>query len=88
MSNRDRHPGWRFWRSALTSPLPAVVPVTQADLAEMCGLSRPTVQQVLASLERRGLIKAGYRKIEIIDLARLIGQTVEEPPASRAGSAA
>ena len=33
----------------------------------MCGLSRPTVQQVLASLERRGLIKAGYRRIEILD---------------------
>ena len=68
--------------------LPAVVPVTQADLAEMCGLSRPTVQQVLASLERRGLIRAGYRRIEILDLARLIGRTAEDPSATRAGSAA
>lgn len=50
---------------------PAVIPVTQSDLAEMCGLSRPTVQQVLANLERRGLIKAGYRRIEILDPARL-----------------
>lgn len=65
--------------------MPAVVPVTQSDLAEMCGLSRPTVQQVLASLERRGLIKAGYRRIEILDLARLVARTVND---ARTGSAA
>ena len=47
--------------------LPASVPVTQADLAEMCGLSRPTVQQILSIFEQRGLIRAGYRRIEIID---------------------
>jgi CRP-like cAMP-binding protein len=44
---------------------PAVVPITQAELAEMCGLGRHTVQQVLANLEKRGLIKAGYRRIEV-----------------------
>ena len=52
---------------------PIVVPITQQDLAEMCGLSRPTVQQALASLERRGLVRAGYRKIEILDLPNLLG---------------
>jgi CRP-like cAMP-binding protein len=51
---------------------PHVIPVTQSDLAEMCGLSRPTVQQVLSNLERRGLIRAGYRRIEVIDLEALV----------------
>lgn len=56
---------------------PVVVPVTQSDLAEMCGLSRPTVQQVLTSLEKRGLIKPGYRRIEVLEpdeLVRLCGR--------------
>ena len=48
------------------------VPVTQAELAEMCGLSRPTVQQILSVFERRGLIKAGYRRIEIVDAKGLV----------------
>jgi CRP-like cAMP-binding protein len=67
--------------------LPAVIPLTQADLAEMCGLSRPTVQHVLAGLERRGLIKAGYRRIEILDLSGLLSRAAGDA-AARAGSAA
>lgn len=51
---------------------PAVLQVTQFDLAEMCGLSRPTVQQVLANLEQRGLIKPGYRRIEVPDPEALV----------------
>jgi len=47
------------------SKRPAVVPITQSELAEMCGFGRHTVQQVLANLEKRGLIKAGYRRIEV-----------------------
>lgn len=53
---------------------PPIVPVTQADLAEMCGLSRPTVQQVLSGLEKRGLIRAGYRRIEVINLDALMSR--------------
>lgn len=73
------------WRT--DRKMPAAIPLTQSDLAEMCGLSRPTVQQVLASLERRGLIKAGYRRIEILDLAGLGGRQAEDDAAAR-GSAA
>lgn len=58
---------------------PVVVPVTQADLAEMCGLSRPTVQQVLANLEKRGLIKPGYRRIEILDPEKLVSRPDDLP---------
>lgn len=51
---------------------PAVLQVTQFDLAEMCGLSRPTVQQILSNLEQRGLIKPGYRRIEVPDPEALV----------------
>lgn len=44
---------------------PAIVAVTQFDLAEMCGVSRPTVQLILAGLERRGIVRLGYRRIEV-----------------------
>lgn len=50
---------------------PAAVAVSQADLAEMCGLSRPTVHQILARLEARGLVRCGYRRIEIDNPERL-----------------
>lgn len=53
---------------------PQAIPITQSDLAEMCGLSRPTVQQVLSNLEKRGLIRAGYRRIEVIDPEGLINR--------------
>ena len=62
-------------------PQPPVIPVTQADLAEMCGLSRLTVQQVLTTLEKRGFIKAGYRKITVLDAAALVGRAGAPDPA-------
>nr|WP_265334278.1 Crp/Fnr family transcriptional regulator [Sphingomonas sp. IC-11] len=43
------------------------VPVSQADLAEMTGLSRKTVNGHLAALERRGVIARGYRAITLLD---------------------
>lgn len=52
---------------------PAVLQITQFDLAEMCGLSRPTVQQILSNLEQRGLIKPGYRRIEVPNPEALVG---------------
>ena len=59
--------------------MPASVPITQSDLAEMCGLSRPTVQQILSIFERRGLIRTGYRRIEIIDAAGLEAHGKNDP---------
>lgn len=58
---------------------PAVLQVTQFDLAEMCGLSRPTVQQILSNLEQRGLIKPGYRRIEVPNPEALVGGIEESP---------
>ena len=40
----------------------------------MCGLSRPTVQQVLSNLEKRGHIRAGYRRIEVLDPEALMNR--------------
>jgi CRP-like cAMP-binding protein len=45
--------------------------ITQGDLAEMCALSRQTVQQLLRSLEMRGLITMRYRRIIIPDVESL-----------------
>jgi len=63
-------------------PQPPVIPVTQADLAEMCGLSRLTIQQVLNALEKRGFIKAGYRKITVLDAGALVGRAGVPDPAT------
>lgn len=63
---------------------PAVLHVTQFDLAEMCGLSRPTVQQILSNLEQRGLIKPGYRRIEVPDPEALVGGLDDGPVKSAA----
>jgi CRP-like cAMP-binding protein len=48
-----------------------VFAVSQADLATMCGLSRQTVNRVLASLEARNIISMSYRQIEIVDAVGL-----------------
>jgi CRP-like cAMP-binding protein len=47
------------------------VPVSQADLAELCGLSRKATHAHLAALEAAGTIARGYRGITIRDLDRL-----------------
>ena len=66
-------------------PLPLVIPITQGDLADMCGLSRLTTQQVLSALEKRGFITAGYRKITVLDAAGL-ENGVGRPHPARTGS--
>ncbi len=43
------------------------LPVTQDELAEITGLSRKTVNRVLASFEARGFLHTGYRTLEIAD---------------------
>ena len=47
------------------------VRVTQADLALMLAASRSRTNAALKELESRGLVRAGYRGITIIDLAGL-----------------
>jgi CRP-like cAMP-binding protein len=47
------------------------VAVNQADLAEMCGLTRKTVNGHLRALERIGLLRLGYGEIALLDEGRL-----------------
>jgi len=47
------------------------VRMTQADLALMLGRSRSRTNAAIKALQRRGLIRAGYRGITILDLAGL-----------------
>ncbi|MBI2325200.1 MAG: Crp/Fnr family transcriptional regulator [Chloroflexi bacterium] len=47
--------------------------LAQADLARMIGASRESVSRLIASWERLGMLKAGPRRIEILDEERLAG---------------
>lgn len=48
-----------------------VIPLSQADIAELCNLSRSTVVTILQDLTNAGLISLQYRKIIITDLTAL-----------------
>ena len=62
---------------------PPLVPLTQAVLAEMCGPRCPTSQQALANLERRGLVKPDYRRIEVLDPAGQMSRREDDAVASK-----
>ncbi|MEQ1941927.1 Crp/Fnr family transcriptional regulator [Mesorhizobium sp. VNQ89] len=47
------------------------LPVTQAELASMCGLARPTVNRVIKVLTKSGLLESHYGRLTIVDLAKL-----------------
>lgn len=48
-----------------------VVRISQDELAELIGVSRMTISQSLRDMERKGLLKRGYRQIEILEPDRL-----------------
>lgn len=50
---------------------PGAVPLSQTDLAELCGLSRKSANAHLAALEAAGVIRRGYGSIRIVDDKRL-----------------
>ena len=51
---------------------PPLVPLSQADLAEMCGLSRKVVNGHLAALDAAGWIERCYGEIHIRNAAALV----------------
>jgi CRP-like cAMP-binding protein len=68
----------RTWRrmldlAAIYSPgtEPAVIPLTQGDLAQLVGTTRPTLNKLLRSAEDDGLIRSGRGRLEIADLEAL-----------------
>jgi CRP-like cAMP-binding protein len=48
-----------------------VVPLTQDELAHLAGTSRPTANQALQKLERRGLVRVARGRVEVLDMAGL-----------------
>lgn len=50
---------------------PATVPLTQAQLADLTGGTRPTINQVLQRLVDQGIVEVGRGRIVVLDLARL-----------------
>jgi CRP-like cAMP-binding protein len=55
-----------------TAKPPHVINITQDELAELAGLSRKTVNLVLADLEKSGRLVTRYRSIQVADVADLI----------------
>lgn len=55
--------------------LPARIPITQQALAELAGISRMTVSEALRLFANQGLIRLGYRAIEVFETERLRLQT-------------
>ena len=47
------------------------IALTQEDVAAIVGATRVSVNRVLASLEARGIVRVGRRRIEIVDRDRL-----------------
>jgi CRP/FNR family cyclic AMP-dependent transcriptional regulator len=47
------------------------LPVTQAELASMCGLARPTVNKVIKVLTKSGVLESRYGRLTIMDPAKL-----------------
>ena len=47
------------------------LPYTQEELSVCLNLHRTTVARILAGFAKKGLVRLGYRKIQVIDMARL-----------------
>jgi len=57
--------------------------VSQADLARMVGVSRQTLNTLLAGLGQAGLIEVGFRRIRVLDAARLTDPNAPPQEAER-----
>ncbi|MBI2324151.1 MAG: Crp/Fnr family transcriptional regulator [Chloroflexi bacterium] len=51
--------------------VPEIRALAEADLARMIGASRESVSRLVAAWERDGILRAGQRRIEIVDEGRL-----------------
>lgn len=59
------------WQYGGDAPGPVSLPLTQADLAELAGATRPTVNRVLRTLEDGGVIALARGRIDVRDRAAL-----------------
>lgn len=65
---------------AVTATAAGAVPLTQAELAEMTGLSRNTSNRVLNALQDAGIIRLGYGQIQVEDREALAAVAAGERP--------
>ena len=54
-----------------TGEPPVRIPLTQEDLAQLAGTTRPTINKLLRSIEDDGIIRVGRGRLEILDPAAL-----------------
>jgi CRP-like cAMP-binding protein len=50
---------------------PVTVPLTQEEVAQLAGTSRPTANQAIKKLERRRLVRVGRGRLELLDVPGL-----------------
>lgn len=50
-----------------TEEQPGEIHLPQSTLAELLGATRPSVNQVLKALEKEGLVRLSYRRLEVLD---------------------
>lgn len=62
---------------------PIALAVSQADLARMVGLSRQTLNALLGNLSKAGLIEVDFRRIRVLDAARLADRNAPAEEATR-----
>jgi CRP-like cAMP-binding protein len=55
-----------------TDPGPVTIPLTQDDIAGLCGAARPPTNQVLKGLEAAGLVKLARGRVVVLDQAGLL----------------
>ena len=46
---------------------PVVIPLTQTDIAELAGATRPSTNRILRRLETHGLVRLGRGQVEVLD---------------------
>ena len=46
---------------------PVVIPLTQTDIAELAGATRPSTNRVLRTLETDGLLRLRRGQVEVVD---------------------
>jgi CRP/FNR family transcriptional regulator, cAMP and macrophage regulator len=54
------------------------VPLSQASIATLLGVSRQSVNEALGELRDRGIVETGYRMIEVLDLERLAAVAADQ----------
>ena len=68
------------------SAAPASLAVSQAELARMVGVSRQTLNAILGKLRQERLIEVEFRRIRVLDLARLANPHDAMERAARPGA--